>query len=314
MAVVELANVFASTLSDEQLSELSQPYSLENAANWSNLPQAVLGLQGRVGLRTGTLSAGQWSALNALLAAVTGSGEGGGYDKIQQHLNADDYLREHGGGPHYGRGNFYLAFLGAPSDSATWELQFGGHHLAVARTYVDGVLAGATPSFRGIEPFPAFEYSGASNRPEQPARDACAALLASFDRGQLAAARLSRSYRDLRLGPGRDWAFPARAEGIAGLALSDGQKDLLLAAIAAYVGDVDDENAARMLAGYQKEVDSTYVGYSGSASVRKPRDYVRIDGPAVWIEFSMHSGIVLENPHPHAVWRDKATDYGGTAR
>ena len=46
----------------------------------------------------------------------------------------------------------------------------------------------------------------------------------------------------------------------------------------------------------------------------KPGDYVRIDGPSVWIEFSMHSGIVLENPHPHAVWRDKATDYGGTTR
>src|ERR1700761_386614 len=36
--------------------------------------------------------------------------------------------------------------------------------------------------------------------------------------------------------------------------------------------------------------------------------------PVRVVEFSMHSGIVLENPHPHAVWRDKATDYGGTTR
>lgn len=314
MAVVELTKAFASMLSDEQLSELRQPYSLKNAASWSNLPQAVLGRRGRVGLRTGTLSAGQWPALNALLAAVTGSGASQGYDRIQQHLNADDYLREHGGGPGYGRGSFYLALLGAPSDSGTWELQFGGHHLAVANTYVDGVLAGATPSFRGIEPFPAFEYGGVSNRPEQPAREAFAALLASFDRGQRAAARLSRSRRDLLLGPGRDWAFPARAEGIAGSALSRGQKALLLAAIATYVGDVDDENAARILAGYEGELPATYVGYSGSASVSKPGDYVRVDGPSVWIEFSMHSGVVLQNPHPHAVWRDKTTDYGGAAR
>src|SRR5579875_1031801 len=79
VAVVELAKAFASTLSDEQFAALSQHYSLENAANWSNFPQAVLGRQGRVGLRTGTLSAGQWPALNALLAGVTGSGAGGGF-------------------------------------------------------------------------------------------------------------------------------------------------------------------------------------------------------------------------------------------
>jgi hypothetical protein len=281
--VVELAKAFASALSDEQLSHLNRHYPLPNAAN-------------------------------VLLAAVTGSGAGHGYDKIQQHLSADDYLREHGGGAHYGRGNFYLAFLGTPSDSGMWELQFGGHHLAVANTYLDGVLVGATPSFVGIEPFPAFQYGGVSNRPELPARDAFAALLASFGRCQLAQARLPRSYRDLPLGPGRDWAFPARAEGIADSALSGGQKALLMAAVAAYTGDVDDENAATILAGYEKELDSTHVGYAGSARVSKPGDYVRVDGPSVWIEFLMHSGVVLENPHPHAVWRDKATDYGGTAR
>ncbi|MEU3461886.1 DUF3500 domain-containing protein [Streptomyces sp. NPDC006733] len=38
---------------------------------------------------------------------------------------------------------------------------------------------------------------------------------------------------------------------------------------------------------------------------------MRIDGPRVWIEFSMHDGIVLADPHPHTVWRDRLTDYGG---
>jgi len=58
---------------------------------------------------------------------------------------------------------------------------------------------------------------------------------------------------------------------------------------------------------------ATSFGYSGSTSVSRPGDYVRIDGPSVWIEFSMHSGIVFSHPHPHAVWRDKKTDYGGAA-
>ncbi len=68
-----------------------------------------------------------------------------------QHLNADDHLRQIGKGDSYGRGDFYIAFLGTPSDSGLWQLQFGGHHLALINTYRDGALAGATPSFQGID-------------------------------------------------------------------------------------------------------------------------------------------------------------------
>jgi Protein of unknown function (DUF3500) len=56
----------------------------------------------------------------------------------------------------------------------------------------------------------------------------------------------------------------------------------------------------------------TYVAYSGSTALTEQDDYVRIDGPSVWIEFSMQHGIVLAGNHPHSVWRDRTTDYGGT--
>lgn len=311
--IVELAKAFAATLSKDQLRDLNQKYSRRNAVNWSNFPQASLGRRGRRGLRLGTLTTVQWAALNALLAAATGSSKNNGYDEIQQILNADDYLRDHGGGQDYGRENFYVAFLGTPSDSGTWELQFGGHHLAVANTYAGGVLAGATPSFRGIEPFTAFEYNGVSNQPQQLAHRAFAALLGSFGDDQLAAARLRGKYRDILLGPGKDGSFPLTPVGVRGSELREDQRTLLLAAIGTYVGSIDDNNAARILAGYERELDSTYVGYSGSTSLSRPRDYIRIDGPSVWIEFSMRSGIIFSDPHPHAVWRDKITDYGGIA-
>ncbi|MEY9095037.1 DUF3500 domain-containing protein [Paenibacillus sp. RC84] len=311
--VVELAQAFAATLSKDQLRDLNQDFSLKNAVNWSNYPQAALGRRGHCGLRIGTLSKEQWTALNALLAAATGSFKSKGYDEIQQILNADDYLRDHGGGRDYGRENFYVAFLGTPSDSGTWVLQFGGHHLAVTNTYAGGVLVGATPSFRGIEPFTTFEYNGVSDQPQQQNQKAFVALLASFDNDQLAVAKLLGKYRDLLLGPGSDWEFPTIPVGIRGPELRGNQRALLLAVIETYVGSIDKENAARILAGYENELDSTYVGYSGSTSMSKPRDYIRIDGPSVWIEFSMRNGIIFSDPHPHAVWRDKNTDYGGTA-
>lgn len=320
--VAALAEAFAATLSDEQKASLYQEYSLANAANWSNLPNALLtggggGPQsssstGRVGLQTSTLSDEQWTALEALLRAATGAEANEGFDEILQHLAADDYLTANGGGDDYGRGNYFIAFLGTPADTGTWELQFGGHHLALANTYTDGALAGATPSFRGIEPFTTVEQDGTTVMPEQQEQAAFAAFLASLDSEQLAAATLSGSYNDILLGPGEDWAFPTTAEGLKGSELTTEQKTLLLAAINTYVGDVDAASAATILAKYESELDDTYIGFSGSTTMTEEGDYIRIDGPSVWIEFSMQHGIVLSGAHPHAVWRDKVTDYGGT--
>lgn len=322
--VVALAQAFATSLSDEQRTALDQPYTFANAANWSNFPNALLtggggppgqatsSSTGRVGVQTNSLSDAQWTALRALIGSATGSAANEGYDEVSQHLGADDYLEANGGGDDYGRGNFFVAFLGTPSNSGTWELQMGGHHLAIANTYVDGRLAGATPSFRGIEPLGTVTQDGVSLQPEQQERAAFAALLGSLDQTQATTAKLATSYNDLVLGPGNDWAFPTTAEGLLGSALTAQQKDLVTAAMRTYVGDVTDADGQRILDGYVRELDQTRVAYSGGTAVDAVGDYVRIDGPSVWIEFSLQNGIVLDGAHPHAVWRDRKTDYAGT--
>ncbi|WP_345712654.1 DUF3500 domain-containing protein, partial [Kineococcus glutinatus] len=105
--------------------------------------------------------------------------------------------------------------------------------------------------------------------------------------------------------------FPTTSEGVKGSDLTAEQKELLLAAIETWVGDIDDTNAATILAKYESELDDTYVAYSGTTAMDQIGDYIRIDGPSVWIESSMQNGVVLEGAHPHAVWRDKTTDYAG---
>ncbi len=62
----------------------------------------------------------------------------------------------------------------------------------------------------------------------------------------------------------------------------------------------------------ERELDATYLGFSGSTSLTRTGDYVRIDGPSVWIELVMDPPYSTDKPHVHAVWRDKRTDYGGT--
>lgn len=315
-AVLVRANAFMETLDSDQRTALVQPYTFANAARWHTYPQWGLSRrQARLGLGLGTLSDTQWSALDALLAVATGSGSNEGHDEIRQHLAVDDWIGRNGGGEGYGRSSFYVAFLGTPSDLGIWQLQFGGHHLALSHTYRDGALAGATPSFRAIEPHAVIEDGGISLRPQRDEWEAFVSLLASLDPAQTAAAELGETQDELLLGPEarhKDWNFPARAEGIAAAALSRPQRALLLNAIALYVNDVADADAARILARYERELDATYLGFSGSTSLARTGDYVRIDGPSVWIELVMDPPYSTDEPHVHAVWRDKRTDYGGT--
>lgn len=88
---------------------------------------------------------------------------------------------------------------------------------------------------------------------------------------------------------------------------------LVLAAVETYVRDVTDTDADAIMAKYAAEIGETYLGFSGTPGVNAENDYVRIDGPSVWIEFSLQPGRSMEGIHPHSVWRDKTADYGGTS-
>jgi hypothetical protein len=65
------------------------------------------------------------------------------------------------------------------------------------------------------------------------------------------------------------------------------------------------------MARYAAELPQTYIAYAGTPALMTENDYIRIDGPSVWIEISMQPGRSLEGIHPHSVWRDKLLDYGG---
>lgn len=94
--------------------------------------------------------------------------------------------------------------------------------------------------------------------------------------------------------------------------LTTAQKKLFLNAIKLYVNDVDPAPVAPVLATYTADLDNTYVAFSGSGTMSQPGDYVRIDGPRVWIEYSgQPSRDIPGTVHPHSVWRDRLSDYGG---
>jgi hypothetical protein len=140
---------------------------------------------------------------------------------------------------------------------------------------------------------------------------ALSALLTGLSSSNLASALQSSTYSDLVCGPQKDWSFPTTSIGVIGSSLSSSEKALLLTAIKTYVDDIADSSS--FITTYTNELASTYIAYSGSTGLKTKYDYIRIDGPHVWIEYSVGGGVVLQNyTHPHSVWRDKSYDYGGT--
>ncbi|WP_371598956.1 DUF3500 domain-containing protein [Streptomyces sp. NBC_00564] len=216
-----------------------------------------------------------------------------------------------GGSFGYGSGLYYMAFLGTPSADGTWQLHFGGHHLAVNLTYKKGKVAGASPFFIGVEPTSWTADDGTTYSPLEEQRNGMLALTGSLSTEQLATAKLSGTYNDVLLGPGEDGQFPETKEGIKVSELSPKQKQLVLKAIHPWVANVDDATAKKLMKTYERELNETYVSYSGGTALDTQGDYVRIDGPGVWVEFVCQSGLVIQGKvHYHTVYRDHTRDYG----
>lgn len=323
-AVVTAANAFLATLSTTQQASVVLNRTQALAINWSNLP---CGSSCRNGIQLSTLSSTQLAAALAVVKAATGTTANEGYDEEMQIRAADDVLGSQRSG--YSSGTYFLAFLGTPSTTGTWQLQFGGHHLALNLTFNAGAVTGATPMFEGVEPkcwsvtgttttangctAPGTSGSTTTYAPLYQEQAGMAAMLAGLSTTQLASAKLSSTFSDVLLGPKTDGQFPATKVGLAVSSLSTAQKALVLAAMKPWVQDVDDTTAAALLKIYEAELDSTYISYSGNASLSNNADYVRIDGPSVWIEFVCQSGVVYSSQiHYHSVWRDHTRDYGAS--
>ncbi len=308
--VVCLAEAFKATLSSTQLATTQLTYTKANAQKWSNLPA---GLSARNGISLGALSATQLAAFRNLMVAVLAlNTTNEGYDEMIGNLVADDYLNTIGGGSDYGAGNYYISFLGTPSATGLWAILFTGHHYTQPYTFNAGAVTGVTPAFRGTEPQAAVTAGSRTYQAFEQERVAFATMLTGLSSAEQTTAKLSGSYNDLVLGPGQDGKFPSAKSGIQVSALSSDKQALVLAAIKLYVNDMNASTAATILTKYTNELASTYVAYSGNTSMTASGDYVRIDGPSVWIEFSYQGGVIIRNtPHSHSVWRDRSGDYGG---
>ncbi|HVM89052.1 MAG TPA: DUF3500 domain-containing protein [Puia sp.] len=317
--VVCLANAFLATLTSDQKTAAVIDLTLANAERWSNLPCA---LSCRNGLLFSTLTSAQSTAALALIKAAAGTGyTGEGYEEFQTIRAADDYLGTMANG--YGSGNYVIAFLGTPSTTGKWMLQYGGHHYASNITYDAGAVTSITPLHEGVEPHTDFTVNDTTyTNPLTNEHTVMQTMLGSFSSTELSSAKISGTFSDCLMVPGSTTnTMPATKQGIQVSSLSSTAQANVWAAIQPWLDDIDSAQAGAIRTAYLNELSSTYVCYAsnttataGSASsfLTTNTDYVRIDGPSVWIEFICQTGVVISNQiHFHSVMRDHSRDYIG---
>ncbi|OYT86912.1 MAG: hypothetical protein CFE46_14290 [Burkholderiales bacterium PBB6] len=309
------AQAFIATLSSSQQSSVQLSWNLTTARQWSNLPASMVS---RNGLAWKSLSTAQQTAARALIAtALSSSG-----NTLHQGMQAaDDALVSLYGASSstYGSGNYYIAFVGTPSATGYWLLQLTGHHLTYNIAF-NGTVKSPTPLFLGVEPKGSFTLNGTTWDPMLAQRTAVSelgAVLTSYS-----GALLSGTYSDLLFGAngsgGIDGtypkSYPTTNRGLAYSSLSAADQAKVQAVITAYVNTQATEYADDLLGAYLSStaLAQTYVAYSGTGTVTSNGNYFRIDGPRVWIEFSVQRGVIISSDiHFHTIWRDKTGDYGG---
>jgi hypothetical protein len=305
--VVAAANAFLATLNDAERTRATFDFAGSQRTGWSNLPTGIFK---RNGLRLGDMTSRQREAALALVAAALSKS---GYQKVIDIMNADEALkntrggrtggRQGAGGIQFGLDEYYLALLGAASETAPWMIQFGGHHLAINVTVVgpNNVL---TPSLPATQPA-RYVLNGQTIRPLGNENDKGFELINALDAAQQKQAILNYKVSDLVLGPGTDGKV-IQPEGIPASALNGSQQALLLDVAHEWVGILNDEAAAAKMAEIKANLPRTYFAWSG-ATTNGGLAYYRIQGPTLVIEYAPQQG---DLEHIHTIYRDPTNDYG----
>lgn len=309
--VVDAANAFLATLSTAERAKCTFGFASSQRTGWSNLPSGIFQ---RNGLRFGDMTARQREAALALVAAAL-SREG--YQKVTNIMNGDEVLKNAGGGQtggrqggrgpgggiRFGLDEYYMALLGAPSATAPWMIQFGGHHLAINVTVV-GPNSVMTPSLPAAQPAK-YTLNGQTIRPLGQENDKGFGLINALNAEQKKQAILNYDVRDLVLGPGADGKV-IQPEGIVASRLDARQQAMLLDVAHEWVGILNDEAATAKMAEIKANLPQTYFAWSG-ATTNGGLAYYRIQGPTVVIEYAPQQG---DLDHIHTIYRDPTNDYG----
>jgi hypothetical protein len=317
--IVASAQSVLAALDDAGRGKVQFPFDGPQKTRWSNLPSPMFE---RRGLRLADVTPAQRASVMALLAVALSRD---GYRKVVDIMRGDEVLRKTQGGggrgaptgggapagggraggrggPTFGEDEYYLAFVGTPSTTAPWMLQYGGHHLAINLTLA-GRQATMAPSLPAAQPA-SYSFEGRTIRPLGSENDKAFALVNALDSTQRGQAILNFRVSDLVLGPGQD-GKTIQPEGIRASALSAAQQTMLVELVREWAGIMNDAFAEPRMAEIKANLRDTYFAWSGPTT-NGSAAYFRVQGPTLVIEYAPQNSV----DHIHTIYRDPTNDYG----
>src|SRR5436190_748191 len=207
-----------------------------------------------------------------------------------------------GGSLRFDEDEYFLAFLGTPSVTAPWMLQFGGHHLAINLT-LSGSQASMAPSLPAAQPA-IYTVEGRTIRPLGKENDKAFELINALTDEQRKEAIIGSRVADLVLGPGQD-GRTIQPEGIRASKLTPAHQALLLEIVREWAGIQHAAFAEPRMAEIRSALGDTFFAWSGP-TVNGGAAYFRIQGPTLVIEYAPQGGV----DHIHTIYRDPTNDYG----
>ena len=315
---VAAAKAFLAMLNDEQRKTVNPELNKETRSKWSNLPNGVVPFH-RNGIKLGDMTPAQQDAALKVVAAPLSES---GFEKVINILNGDEVFAKGPGGARggngptgprrFGRGEFYFAILGAPSATAPWMIQFGGHHLGINITLVGGQHTIA-PSHTGAQPA-TYSLNGRTIQPLGRETDKAFALINALNADQRKQAMLDYAMPDTVIGPGHDGEV-IQPEGVRAATFTPSQQAMLLDLIQEWVSIINDVDAKAKMAEVKTKLADIYFAWNGPTTSGKAA-YFRIQGPTVEIEYSPQCTVAPCDPqartleHIHTFYRDPTNDYG----
>lgn len=297
---VKEAKAFIALLTPEQRVRSVFALDSEQLTNWHFVPRQ------RPGVAWRSLSEDQKRAGHALLKSTLSKL---GYEKVEAVRALEPVLYEmENRNPGRDESNYAFSFFGDPSDSKPWAWRYEGHHLSLTFIYRDGRLVASSPQFLGSNPAEVDSGPKKGTRVLAKEQDIAHQLLGSLSAEQKKIAIIAdQTTGDIVTGASRVAAIEGR-KGLGYGAMTKPQQELLLKLLRAHAEVQSDKEQARRMKQIEEEELSNLVFAWMGATERRARNYYRIQGKNLIVEFdnSQNNG-----NHIHTVWRNRKEDFGG---
>lgn len=298
-AMTKAAGAFLASLDDTQRAKAVKPFEDANREDWHFVPMP------RQGLPLKEMNDSQRALAHALLQSALSDP---GYVKFTGTLVCERILAELEKNPvRRDPDLYYVTVFGTPGGEAPWGWRVEGHHFSQNFTVVNGTLVATTPSFWGANPASTTGGPHDGHRPLADEEDLGRKLVTSLDDAARAKAVIqAEAFKDVLSGDKRA-IDPLQPAGLPASALDAAQKEILLALVNEYLGNMEaDLAAARVKKIQEAGFDNLTFAWAGGLE-KGQAHYYRVQGPTFLIEYDNTQN---KANHVHAVWRDFNGDFG----